>query len=122
MDMQTQVAATKLGRKVFSTAPLSTLSTGESIPGFNNVPNNAPDSAWQDWISNNFVPVSHAIGTCAMMKQSLGGVVNGRLKLYGAQNVRIVDASVMPMQISAHLSSTLYGIAEKVADFIKNNV
>jgi choline dehydrogenase len=57
-----------------------------------------------------------------MMRQDLGGVVDGRLKLYGAQNVRIVDASVLPLQISAHLSSTLYGVAEKVADFIKNGV
>jgi choline dehydrogenase len=57
-----------------------------------------------------------------MMRQNLCGIVDGRLKLYGAQNVRIVDASVMPMQISAHLSSTLYGIAEKVADFIKNGI
>lgn len=55
-----------------------------------------------------------------MMRQDLGGVVDGRLKLYGAQNIRIVDASILPLQISAHLSSTLYGVAEKAADLIKN--
>jgi choline dehydrogenase-like flavoprotein len=57
-----------------------------------------------------------------MMKRSLGGVVDGRLKLYGAKNVRIVDASIMPLQISGHLSSTLYGVAEKAADLIKQGV
>ena len=53
------------------------------------------------------------------MRRSLGGVVNARLKVYDTLNLRVVDASVLPLQVSAHLSSTLYGIAEKAADIIK---
>ncbi len=69
--------------------------------------------------SAGFSAVSHPIGTAAMMKRSLGGVVDAHLKVYDTANVRVVDASVMPIQVSAHLSSTLYGIAEKAADLIK---
>ena len=54
-----------------------------------------------------------------MMRRDLGGVVDGHLRVYDTANVRVVDASVMPLQISAHLSSTLYGVAEKAADLIK---
>ena len=47
------------------------------------------------------------------------GVVDGHLIVYDTKNVRVVDASVLPLQVSAHLSSTIYGIAEKAADIIK---
>lgn len=54
-----------------------------------------------------------------MLRRDLGGVVDSSLRVYDVSNVRVVDASIMPLQISAHLSSTLYGIAEKAADLIK---
>jgi choline dehydrogenase len=123
--MLTQIAMTRLIRRLFRTAPLSTLSTGESRPGFNRVPDDARDGSdanWRSWIWDNFNAVSHPVATCAMMRRDLGGVVDGRLRLYDSANVRIVDASVMPTQVSAHLSTTLYAIAEKLADMIKNNV
>ncbi|TDL21395.1 hypothetical protein BD410DRAFT_724488, partial [Rickenella mellea] len=80
------------------------------------------DAAWQSWIldpSAGFLAVSHLIGTCVMMRRSLGGVVDATLKVCDTKNLRVVNASVLPIQISAHLSSPLYGIAEKAADIIK---
>lgn len=49
-----------------------------------------------------------------MMKRELGGVVDSKLKVYGVQNLRIVDASVIPMLPAAHLQTSIYAIAEKV--------
>ncbi|KAG6811132.1 hypothetical protein H0H92_008828 [Tricholoma furcatifolium] len=121
VDLDIQVATARLSRKILTTAPLSSLTTGETIPG-KAVPDNAQrgtDAAWKSWIQQNFVSVAHPIGTAAMMRRSLGGVVDAQLKVYDTTNVRVVDASIMPMQISAHLSATLYGIAEKAADLIK---
>jgi choline dehydrogenase len=65
------------------------------------------------------MPVAHPIGTAAMMRRSLGGVVDAQLTVYDTANVRVVDASVLPLHVSGHLSSTLYGVAEKAADLIK---
>ena len=56
-----------------------------------------------------------------MMSRGLGGVVDSRLKVYGTSNVRVVDASVFPFQVSGHLTSTLYAIAERAADLIKED-
>lgn len=54
-----------------------------------------------------------------MMPQELGGVVNAKLQVYGTSNVRVIDASVMPFQVSGHLTSTLYALSERAADIIK---
>lgn len=56
-----------------------------------------------------------------MMPRELGGVVDPELKVYGTSNVRVVDASVLPMQVSGHLTATLYAVAERAAEFIKNS-
>ncbi|KAK1227943.1 hypothetical protein PQX77_009045 [Marasmius sp. AFHP31] len=120
-DMDVQIAAARLSRRVLSSPPLNSLSTGETIPG-GAVPDGSDrgsDAQWRSWIQNHYSPVAHPIGTAAMMRRSLGGVVNAQLKVYDTSNVRVVDASIMPLQVSAHLSSTLYGVAEKAADLIK---
>ncbi len=54
-----------------------------------------------------------------MLPRSLGGVVDNNLQVYGTRNVRVVDASIMPLQVSGHLSASVYAIAEKASDLIK---
>lgn len=56
-----------------------------------------------------------------MMARDLGGVVNSEFKVYGVSNLRVVDASVLPLQVSGHLTATLYAIAERALDIIKSS-
>lgn len=45
------------------------------------------------------------------------GVVGSDLKIYGLANVRVVDASVIPLTIGAPLQPTVYAVAENVRKF-----
>ncbi|KAJ6471104.1 alcohol oxidase [Mycena vitilis] len=56
----------------------------------------------------------HPVGTVGMLPEKDGGCVDPSLKVYGTANLRVVDASIIPMNISAHLQATLYAITEKV--------
>lgn len=61
-----------------------------------------------------------AVGTCAMggSEGKNAGVVDERLRVYGVRGLRVVDASIMPLQVSAHIQATVYMIAEKAASII----
>lgn len=54
-----------------------------------------------------------------MMPRDMGGVVDSNLVVYGTNNVRVVDASILPLQVCGHLVSTLYAVAERASDLIK---
>jgi choline dehydrogenase-like flavoprotein len=62
---------------------------------------------------------AHSSGGCALMPEELGGCVNAELKVYGVRNLRVVDASIIPLIPAAHLQATMYAVAEKAADIIK---
>ena len=53
-----------------------------------------------------------------MLPREYGGVVDKSLKVYGTQNVRVIDASVPPISFSAHLMSITYGLAEMGSQMI----
>lgn len=67
------------------------------------------------WLAQTLTPTEfHPVGTCAMMPRELGGVVDEELRVYGVQNLRVVDGSVMPTLPGANTCQTVYAVAEKV--------
>lgn len=63
----------------------------------------------------------HPCGTCAMMSRELGGVVGERLVVYGTSNVRVCDASVLPMVPRGNIVSSVFAWAERGADLIRED-
>ena len=53
-----------------------------------------------------------------MLPQNMGGVVDAKLHVYGVSNLRVVDASVFPIEWAAHLMAPTYGLAEKAAEIL----
>ncbi|EIN03496.1 alcohol oxidase [Punctularia strigosozonata HHB-11173 SS5] len=74
---------------------------------------------FQDVLDGEVLPGNHPIGTASMLPESDGGVVDPEARVYGTANVRIADASVIPMHISAHTTNIVYAFAERIADIIK---
>ena len=57
-----------------------------------------------------------------MMPETLGGVVNDQLVVYGTKNLRVVDASIIPLIPRGNIQSSVYAVAEKAADLIKRDL
>ena len=92
--------ALRLARKIAATSPLKAVLGDEVSPGADVTSDDAIDA----FIANDISTEFHPANTLAMLPQSQGGVVDSRLRVYGLQNVRVVDASVFPLQFSAHVS------------------
>jgi choline dehydrogenase len=83
----------------------------ESRPGANV----KTDADFDAYLTDTVSPTEyHPAGTCAMMPLNLGGVVDGKLKVYGVKNLRVADASIIPTLPGANTCQTVYAIAEKV--------
>ncbi|KAM0809465.1 putative Glucose oxidase [Seiridium cardinale] len=119
IDLEILTGAGRVVRNLFNTAPLSSWVVDQA--GFGVPTVSATNDEWSDYIKEQVTTDWHTVGTCAMLPQDLGGVVDSRLKVYGTQNVRIVDASVIPLQMSGHPTATLYALAERAADLIKED-
>ena len=55
------------------------------------------------------------------MGKSTDSVVDEELRVYGVENLRIVDGSVLPKIISANLNAPIQMIAHRASDFILKN-
>jgi len=63
----------------------------------------------------------HLMGTCRMAPQTdPTAVVDDELRVYGMDGLRIADASIMPMMLSANLNAGTLMIGEKASDMIQN--
>ena len=80
----------------------------------------ASDEALDDWLLRNAYTQHHSSGTCKMGKaDDLMAVVDQHCRVHGLENIRVVDASVMPDVIRANTNATTIMIAERVADWIR---
>ncbi|KAF9531000.1 hypothetical protein CPB83DRAFT_850001 [Crepidotus variabilis] len=77
------------------------------------------DEPVDEHIRKNLGTTFHGVGTGAISPDNAAwGVVDSRLRVKGADGLRIVDASIWPFVPSAHTQGPTYLIAERAADII----
>ncbi|KAL2845275.1 GMC oxidoreductase-domain-containing protein [Aspergillus pseudoustus] len=64
----------------------------------------------------------HVCGSCAMMPREDGGVLDSHLRVYGTSNVRVVDASAFPLVPRGNIQTTVFAVAERAADIIRQGL
>ncbi|KOC07415.1 putative aryl-alcohol dehydrogenase [Aspergillus flavus AF70] len=118
LDLEILARHTQFLDKIASTEPFSSLLK----PGAR-VPKAAVDLADLDTakevVKDRLFHCCHPVGTCAMMPAELGGVVDNQLKVHGTHNLRVVDASIFPLELSGTIQATTYAVAERAADIIR---
>lgn len=114
-DLRAITEATKYSRKIALTPGMVETWTDEYEPGLDAV---QTDAAWEQFARNTTLSIWHPIGSCAMLPVENSGVVSPELVVHGTANLRVVDASVIPIQPSAHIQTMIYGIAEIAAEVI----
>ncbi|KAK8016922.1 hypothetical protein PG993_015111 [Apiospora rasikravindrae] len=126
LDLELMVHCARFANKICSTQPLASIIRSRASPTPSLPPAKGEedidydDEAWRQWLRENTISDWHPVGTCAMggRRGIEAGVVDERLRVYGIRRLRVVDASVIPLQISAHLQATVYAIAEKGSSMI----
>lgn len=121
LDLSLMVHAARFAAyRLSRTSPLANIIRGRAFPPQAIPDENEDESFWKDWLTRTTITDWHPVGTCAMSghRGAEGGVVDARLRVYGAKGLRVVDASVMPLQIGAHLQATVYAIGEKAAAMV----
>ncbi len=76
------------------------------------------DAIWRH-IQQQVETIYHPVGTCKMGNDELA-VVDDQLRVRGINNLRVIDASVMPKIVSGNTNAPVYMIAEKGAEMVLN--
>ncbi|KAG8861966.1 hypothetical protein FRB96_002409 [Tulasnella sp. 330] len=109
-DLQLMIQAVRFARKVVQTEPLASLVVTPTDPSTEVL---GDDAELEKYIKTTLETAHHPMGTAAMMPREIGGVVGPDLRVHGCTNLRVADASIIPIQLSAHPQATLYAVGEK---------
>ena len=113
IDRDVTVEGIKMIRDIFNQPSFKNLWDKEILPG----ESIKSDNEILSWVKNNGGTVFHAVGTCRMGSDEKS-VVDEKLKVRGVENLRIIDASVMPQVTSANTNAPSLMIGEKGVSFI----
>jgi len=113
-DLKAAIACVELCREIGNSAALRPLGKREVMPG------NLKGAALEDFIREAAITYHHQTCT-AKMGRDLMSVVDAELKVYGIENLRIADGSIMPRVITGNTMAPCIIIGERAAEILKSD-
>ena len=111
-DIKAALASVSIARQIGNSPHLRGLSKREAIPG------DLRDSDLLDFLRNAGVTYWHQTCTAKMGCDAMS-VVNSELKVYGIENLRIADGSIMPRVTTGNTMAPCVVIGERASDLLR---
>jgi choline dehydrogenase len=111
-DMRTAIACVELCRELGNARAFRPLVRGEAMPG------NLKGAALEWFIRDAAVTYWHQCGTARMGRDEMS-VVDGALRVYGLEGLRIADGSIMPRVATGNTQAPCAIIGERAAAMVR---
>jgi choline dehydrogenase len=111
-DMRSAVACVEMCREIGNSAQLRPFVKREVMPG------NLKGAELENFIRNAATSYWHATCTAKMGRDEMS-VVDGSLKVYGVENLRVADGSVLPTITTANTMAPCVVIGERAAELLQ---
>ncbi len=112
-ELDALVKGVKIVRRILAQPAMQPFHGGEEVPG----DAVQTDDEIRRFILEKMETVYHTAGSCKMGIDTMA-VVDPQLKVHGVQNLRVIDASIMPTITGSNIHGPTVMIAEKGADMI----
>ena len=112
-DLDVMVKGVKMSRDVINQKAFDQYRGAELHPGLDV----QTDKEIEEFVRANAETIYHPVGTCKMGSDEFA-VVDDKLRVRGVENLRVVDASVMPTLIGGNTNAPTIMIADKISDHI----
>lgn len=80
-----------------------------------------PEAFLEEYVRRYATTLYHPTSTCRMGRNSKEAVVDARLRVYGVENLRVVDASIQPTIVSGNTQASCVVIGEKAVDILRED-
>ena len=109
--------AVRCARNILNQPAFDQYNAGELSPG----PEVESDEEVLKWVAKDGETAYHPACTCKMGTDNMSVVDPQSMKVHGVENLRVVDASIMPYITNGNIYAPVMMLAEKSADLILGN-
>jgi choline dehydrogenase len=117
-DLRTLVDGMQLAREIATQDPMREIIISELKPGLDRRDRTDLEAD----LRRRLMLIYHPVGTCRMSDVGNDAVVDSRLRVHGLKDLRVVDASVMPIIPGGNTNAPTIMLAERAADLIRGHV